>query len=204
MSEEMKALREASKMVFARRGPVKRGSWRGVRAIKYPTDLITYAEMIFEHQPQFIIETGTRYGGAALFLADVCKLNGGGHGGHVISIEIDQRFQPITNHENLTCLKGDSVSEEILDTVGRLVNGSSVMVILDSDHSPKHVRAEIEAYSQFLTVGDYLIVEDLHIEGADHELNRWLAKNKNKFKRDKAAEKYGIHAAREGFVRRIA
>ena len=42
---------------------------------------------------------------------------------------------------------------------------SSVLVILDSDHSARHVSAELEAYAPFVTPGSYMIVEDTNING---------------------------------------
>ena len=41
--------------------------------------------------------------------------------------------------------------------------GKRTLVILDSDHSQRHVEAELAVYAQLVPVGGYLIVEDSNI-----------------------------------------
>lgn len=196
--KEIEAIRSINKAVFGQRGPAKKGMWRGVRAVKYPTDLLLYAEMMFNHHIDLVVETGTRYGGSALFLADVCKCN---NHGKVVTIEINQEYDT-PKHSRLVALKGSSTDPEIVEQVFALKK-ETAMVILDSDHSPAHVEAELKAYAPLLHVGGYIIVEDLHQEGAAPIVERFLKLNKN-FIRDTNVEKYGIHSAREGFLRRMA
>ena len=42
--------------------------WMGVGVIQYPSDLITYAELVYQIRPEVIIETGTNYGAWRLSL----------------------------------------------------------------------------------------------------------------------------------------
>ena len=41
--------------------------WRGTRVIKFPSDMILYAQVMFKRKPDVLIETGTAFGGSALF-----------------------------------------------------------------------------------------------------------------------------------------
>src|SRR5258708_28779085 len=45
------------------------------------------------------------------------------------------------------------------------VRGKKTIVTLDSDHSMKHVLAEMKLYAPMVTSGSYLIVEDTHMDG---------------------------------------
>jgi cephalosporin hydroxylase len=36
--------------------------WLGVGVIQYPSDLITYAQLLYQIKPEVIVETGTNYG----------------------------------------------------------------------------------------------------------------------------------------------
>lgn len=188
-----------TELVYDKTGPAKDGIWRGYRSLKYPTDLFLYADIIHNQKPDFIIETGTRFGGSALFLADVCRLE---NKGKVISVEIEETYDHPT-HTRLTIIKGDSAGEEVLDQIKEIVGNGSVLVILDSDHSPKHVMKELQAYSEFCTVGDYMVAEDIMKAEAYKSVSIFLKSCKGRFERDKSVEKYGILCGRDGFLKRV-
>jgi cephalosporin hydroxylase len=136
--------------------------WMGVPAWKCPFDLWIYQEMIFEKRPDVIIETGTAFGGSALFMACVCDLVGNGK---VLTIDIEDR-QARPHHERIEYLHGSSTAEEVTEQVRRKVaDGSEALVILDSDHSRDHVLDELRIYSRFVREGGYLIVEDTNVNG---------------------------------------
>lgn len=136
--------------------------WRGVLAAKCPLDLWVYQEILFETQPDVIIESGTHLGGTALFLADVCNLI---NRGRVISIDIAQPPNP-PRHDRLSYIYGSSVSPEVVNQFAAIIQPNErVMVILDSDHKMEHVLAELRTYGSFVSPGCYIIVEDSNLNG---------------------------------------
>jgi cephalosporin hydroxylase len=136
--------------------------WLGFHTLKCPLDLWIYQEILVETQPDVIIETGTRYGGSAAYLASICELLGRGR---VITIDIKQMSgQP--RHPRIEYLLGLSDSPAMLAQVRQLIEpGERVMVILDSDHRGAHVLSELNAYQSLVSSGCYLIVEDSNING---------------------------------------
>ncbi|MEA2064357.1 MAG: CmcI family methyltransferase [Gemmatimonadota bacterium] len=140
----------------------KQTCWLGVPVQKCPFDLWVYQEIISDMRPDVIIETGTLFGGSAYYLATMFDLLGHGR---VISIDIEERAgRP--QHERITYLTGSSTDSRIVERVTRMVAGpGKVMVILDSDHSMEHVRAELETYAPLVSPGSYLIVEDSNVNG---------------------------------------
>jgi cephalosporin hydroxylase len=108
------------------------------------------------------VETGTYFGGSALFLASMLDLIGSGR---VISIDTGWDPNPPA-HPRIEYRTGSSVAPEIVAGVREAVRpGEGVMVILDSDHFRDHVLAELHAYSPLVTPGDYLVVEDTNVNG---------------------------------------
>lgn len=132
--------------------------WRGIKVIKLPTDFLLYSEAIWEKKPDFIIDIGTAYCGSALFFADMLELNGKGR---VISIDPSPRG-PLIEHPRITYLKGDSKSPEIIQQIKELVGSGSVMVSIDGDHHRQQVKWELKLYSQIVTSGQYMVVEDCY------------------------------------------
>src|SRR5829696_7884292 len=59
--------------------------WMGTQAIKYPTDMWVYQELVWAQRPQLIIETGTFRGGSAMFFGSLLDLLGEGR---LVSIDI--------------------------------------------------------------------------------------------------------------------
>lgn len=140
--------------------------WLGTPIQKFPTDLWIYQELICRLRPDLIIETGTLYGGSALFLATI--LEAVKHG-RVVSVDIsdgpDQEI-PRPRHRRLQYIKGSSTDEIVLLKLEEEATDlDTVMVILDSDHSKEHVLAEMNSLKDMVTPGSYLIVEDTNING---------------------------------------
>lgn len=131
--------------------------WRGRLVIKYPQDMILYAQAIWKHRPDYIIETGTWFAGTALFFGDMMLLSGGRK---VITIDINSKHQP--PHPFVKYVEGSSTDPKIFESIkNRVQEGESkVMVVLDSDHSKEHVAEEMRLYSDIVTSGQYLVVED--------------------------------------------
>jgi cephalosporin hydroxylase len=187
----------------------------GVPCQKCPFDMWVYQEIIHEIVPDLIIETGTAAGGSALYLAHLCDLM---VNGSVISIDIDGT-KPRPTHPHITYLTGSSVAPGMVDRVREIVARCSnaiggdpcVMVILDSDHSAKHVWAELLAYAPMVTPESYLIVEDGNVnghpvspgwgEGPYEAVHAWLVDHPE-FEIDRSREKFGVTFNPDGYLRR--
>jgi cephalosporin hydroxylase len=136
-------------------------TWRGVPVHKIPTDLWLYQELVYEVQPDLIIETGTAEGGSAAFFASLLDLNGHGR-----IITIDTRAAERPRHPRVEYWQGSSTDPAVVRRLEPIARSSRhVMVVLDSAHSTPHVGRELALYSPFVTLGSYVVVEDGNIDG---------------------------------------
>lgn len=176
--------------------------WRGVHMIKFPTDMALYAEAIWENKPDYLIETGTKFGGSALFFADMLQLFSGGK---VISIDIAPESCPA--HPGVEYIVGSSSDRAIFEQVKRRVEGKKVMVVLDSDHRSFHVKRELRLLGRLVTKGQFLVVEDSYtrnsgLKGAGRAVE-WYLTTTDKYKRETPEDKYFVAVTRGGWLRRV-
>jgi cephalosporin hydroxylase len=140
-------------------------TWMGRPIIQLPEDLMRIQEVIYSHRPTRIIETGVAHGGSLVYYASLFKMMG--IAGRVIGIDIEIRphnRSAIEAHElfsYITLLEGNSVAPAIVDQVRALIGAEDrVMVILDSNHTKAHVRAELEAYGPLVSKGSFIVASD--------------------------------------------
>ncbi len=143
--------------------------WLGRPIIQMPQDIIGLQEIIWEVKPDLIIETGIAHGGSLIFSASMLALLGAD--GKVLGIDIDIRRhnrEEIEQHplaKRIEMIEGSSVDDETAQKVYEFAaDYSNIMVILDSNHTHAHVKAELEIYSPLVSVGSYLVVFDTFIE----------------------------------------
>jgi cephalosporin hydroxylase len=205
-------------------------SWLGRPIIQYPQDIVAMQQIIWETQPDLIIETGIAHGGSLIFSASMLELNaacGGNPDASVLGIDIDIREHnriAIEAHpmfRRIAMIEGSSIDPAVVEQVRAAARGKkSVLVCLDSNHTHDHVLAELEAYADLVTVSNYCVVFDTVIEdlpadsypdrpwnkGANPKtaVHHWL-KSHPEFVIDKGIDdKLLISVAPDGYLKRVA
>ena len=138
--------------------------YHGQRVWKLAADLERYRAIVEATRPRVIVETGTRYGGSALWFARELGVD-------VISVDLDLVVAPVWGLP-ITFVRGNSLDAITLHQVTALIAGRRTMVSLDSDHHARHVLAEIAAYGPLVSDGCYLVVEDGIFDFAPERLAR--------------------------------
>lgn len=120
-----------------------------------------YQEIIWQTQPDLIIETGTYSGGSALFLAHMLDCVGD-EDGKVITVDIEVAPE-LPEHHRINYIQGMSSTDlRVMERLRQWARGRKTMVILDSDHRMAHVLKELKLYAPLVSKGCYMIVEDTH------------------------------------------
>jgi cephalosporin hydroxylase len=183
----------------------------GVKVYKNPCDAWIYQEILYEVRPDIIIEIGSARGGSTLYLAHLLDIIGNGK---VVSIDIDRtNFE--ARHKRIILVTGDSSSLDVIDKVSELCVGRSVLLIHDGGHEKEQVLRDLHAYSQFVSVNSYAIVEDgvidlfspgdgigTYEDGPMAAVDQFLKQNLD-FVVDAARERYIITYNPRGFLRRV-
>ncbi len=152
--------------------------------IQTPIDMVAMQELIWQVQPDLVIETGIAHGGSlimsasVLALIDYCEaVKSGGtldpraSKRRVLGIDIDIRAHnraAIEAHpmaHRIDMLQGSSIAPEMIAKVRDIAEGyQRVMVCLDSNHTHDHALAELEGYAPLTSPGSYCCVFDTVVE----------------------------------------
>ena len=134
----------------------------GTPALKCPLDLWAYQELIGRLMPRTILETGTAYGGSALWYALCLDAWGADPDAQVITIDVTARPNR-PEHPRLRYVTGDSSDADLLTPVLE-TSPAPWLISLDSDHRAAHVSRELDLFAPYTLPGDYLIVEDTCVD----------------------------------------
>ncbi len=164
--------------------------WLGRPIIQFPQDIVAFQEAVWSVRPDLIIETGIAHGGSLVLSAsllamlDLCDAIETGatldprvSRRRVIGIDIDIRqhnrdlieAHPMASRIHM--IQGSSTDPAVADQVRTIAKDHKrIMVCLDSNHTHKHVLAELEAYAPLVSVGSYCIVWDTIVDDVPKSL----------------------------------
>jgi cephalosporin hydroxylase len=137
---------------------MKLTSYCGVKTLKNPMDFWVYQEIIYEQQPDVIIEIGNNWGGSTLALAHF--LDNLDYG-RIIGVDISHQKVPekVRAHPRVQFIEGDAIA--VFEQVkANILPDEKVLVIEDSAHTYEHTIRVLELYSTFIDKDGYFIVED--------------------------------------------
>ena len=185
-------------------------TYLGVKALMNPLDHWVYQELIYETQPDIIIEIGNASGGSTLSLAHICDILGRGK---IIGIDISHESVPVhvKNHCRITFIEGDAC-QCLVDAAKLISANDKVLIIEDSSHTYQNTLNILRTYSVLLKPGDYFIVEDgichhglsVGPKPGPYEAIEAFLKENGDFELDRSRESFLITWNPKGYLRRIS
>jgi cephalosporin hydroxylase len=181
----------------------------GSHILKCPLDMWIYQEIFHEIKPDYLIETGTFHGGSALYYAHLFDLMSNGK---VITIDIESRpDMPV--HDRIEFVNASSADVNEFDAIKERIGlEKKVIVVLDSDHSMKHVYEEMKLWSDLVSINSYMIVEDSNVNGHPvrpdfgagpmEAIDKFLSED-NRFVIDESREKFFMTQNPCGYLKKI-
>jgi len=155
--------------------------WMGRPIIQDPQDICLLQEIIWYVQPDLVVETGVAHGGSLILSASILAAISFGEELNSLPVQKRKVLGIDINIKNanrrlilqhplgrmIELFQGSSISKSIFDKVEVMVSKfKRVLVILDSNHTEKHVYNELLFYSAFIQRGSAILVMDTGIEYA--------------------------------------
>lgn len=131
--------------------------YKGTPLQKNPFDHALYPMLLWQFKPRTIIEIGSKEGGSALWMGDLCdtfKLDCQIHSIDIVRVAT-VKHKRVTFHEGDGRNLGGTLTEKMLKQLPR-----PWLVIEDADHSYETSHAVLNFFEDLLTTEDMLVVED--------------------------------------------
>lgn len=179
----------------------------GLPMRQIPTDNWLMSELMWEIKPDYIIEAGTLYGGSAIYYAAMLEFINPDAKVLTVDINEEQIHAEAKNHplwaKRVKLYVGSSIAPEIHEQLeAEIGEGKKVFITLDTLHAPKHVAQELELYSQYVSPGSYMILQDTYYEGLPEVLDEFLAKHPDWQRVDKLDDRFIFTKYRGGFLQK--
>tara|TARA_B100000575_G_C23138352_1_gene661892 strand:- start:3310 stop:4050 length:741 start_codon:yes stop_codon:yes gene_type:complete len=146
--------------------------WLNRPIIQYPQDIVAIQELIWETEPDLIIECGVAHGGSVILSASILALLNMKIKKKRMVLGIDIEVRPknkkiLNNHflkKYIKLIEQSSIDKKTIAKVANIAKKyKKVLIFLDSSHTYEHVLKELELYSQFVSKNSYIVVFDTTI-----------------------------------------
>lgn len=195
---------------------LQQSTYCGLPILKNPLDLFIYQEIIYKTKPDIIIEIGTYKGGSAKYLSHIQKIVNPKRVG-IITIDPNNKDNMWIDY--IKHFKGKASDRNVIDKITDFINKHntwaehllSVTVIDDGSHTYDDTLANLNIYSQFVSLNQYYIVEDCICHhglntgpkpGPAEAVDEFL-KYCRRFLVDRTCERFGLTYNSGGFLKCI-
>lgn len=139
----------------------------GVPCLKCVLDLWNYQEIINQMSPAYIVEVSVYRGGSALFFSTLLQTINPAARYIGIEKDIKKIHSSVFDRDNVVIIDCMSTATDFSDVLRQATSAprGPMFCVLDSKHDIDTVYHEMTALANVMSRGDYLIVEDLNVNG---------------------------------------
>jgi len=149
--------------------------WMGLTLWQIGEDLVRMQKVVYELRPKWIVETGTKFGGSAIYWATLLH-SLGLKDSRVITMDLQPQPEAEDAFKNHflkdyieSYILGDAADPTNVAKVQKVIEADpgDTFVFLDDNHNRDHVLSELRQYSKFVTENSLIIVADTVYEDLD-------------------------------------
>lgn len=192
---------------------VFKSTYLGISTLKNPIDFWIYQEILYEVNPDIIIEIGNFCGGSTLALAHIMdNMNKTNY--KILALDIDHSKinEKTRKHKNIEFITGDALFT--INKVKTFINNTDrVLIIEDSSHTYENTLGILYLYSSLVSLNSYFIVEDSIIsngldfshdfEGGPYKAIEKFINENNDFEIDRSKERFFLTWNPKGFLKKV-
>ena len=150
-------------------------TWMGLTLWQIGEDLVRMQRMVHDIRPKWIVETGTKFGGSAIYWASILH-SLGLYDSRVITLDLIEQPDAVEAFENHflkgyvhSYILGDAADPSNVKKVEDIIaeDPGPTFVFLDDNHNRDHVLSELRQYSKFVTENSLIVVADTVYEDLD-------------------------------------
>jgi cephalosporin hydroxylase len=177
----------------------------GVPVDRNPLDLWIMQQAAFEVRPEFVIDTGTGEGGAALFWAHTLDGIGLPHA-KVVTIDWKNRVTAAARtalwQRHVEAVLGDPTAPAVVARVAGEVKNAPTLVVLGAGEDVAGVLDALRAYAPLVTRGSYMVVENTEVDADPASPNRGMGPSEavRRFLEEAQGGDFEIDSARDLLV----
>jgi len=196
---------------------------------KFPEDLRTYEQILWERAPRVVIEIGVQHGGSTLWLRDRLfdfQRYRSGPAPTVIAVDIDlsearRNFAelPPEGSAGIQLIEGDITDNSLWTSINAMIpRDAEVFVIEDAEHDAATTLAALHVLAPLVRAGGFYVVEDTCVDveslrvrtdwprGCGDALAEWLATDPlgRRFRQRPDLQRYGLTCHPGGLLQRLA
>ncbi|OVE83291.1 hypothetical protein B2G88_17425 [Natronolimnobius baerhuensis] len=139
-----------------------------MKPLQHKNRILSLAKLISDENPDTVVEIGVCYGGTLYLWSRLTNAD-------IIGIDLKFRGKgrliKSFSENRIELVAGSSYDPKTVETVSEKIGGQIDFLFIDGDHSYEGVKSDFEAYSEFVSEGGIIAMDD--VVATKHEVSEF-------------------------------